>query len=145
MKKFAGWRLWLEGCIGCLALTGTLHAAAPPTHVIATPAEAHAFEDDAPFVFSGQALDVQLSFSSERPVMLERLASIIVAPDVHFELRGELISTAAPAAAPLHKRGLGTLALTDANRHTSNTVLREGTLHVAGASPLGAPTARACE
>src|SRR5690606_22551357 len=45
----------------------------------------------------------------------------------------------APIVAPLEKLGHGTLALTGANSHTSNTVLREGTLVLAGTSAAGMP------
>src|SRR5690606_29140372 len=58
---------------------------------------------------------------------------------VEFTLNGAVSSDAAPISAPLEKLGHGTLALTGANSHTSNTVLREGSLVLGGASAAGMP------
>lgn len=136
MKKLAAWRLWLDGCTVCLAMVGTLHAAAPPTVVIASPEEAHAFADDAPFVFSGQSLVVESGFTTDRAIDLQSLAPIFVSAGERFELSGVVSSSAPRMTAPLEKRGAGTLVLSGANAYTSNTVLREGVLQVSGSSPL---------
>lgn len=137
MKTFAVGRLLLDGCMAGLVGWGSLQAAPLPDTVIGTPGEAHAFTDAAPFLFSGQSLIVNWGFATDRAIELQSLAPIIVGPAQHFELRGEVSSAATPLTAPLEKRGLGTLLLSAANTYTSNTVLREGTLHVAGDSALG--------
>lgn len=137
MKRFAVGKLLLQGCLGSMVWTGALHATVPPRHVVSTVEEAHAFDIAAPFVFEGQPLDVQVGFTTARPVELHQKGEIMVAAGQRFELAGPVSSAAAPTLAPLEKRGHGVLALTGANHYTSNTVLREGGLYLAGASPLG--------
>lgn len=138
MKKFARWRLWLEGSgIAGLLLCGALHAAPPPDVVIATGEDAQAFQVDTPFVFAGQSLLVHTSFAAGRPVELQRLAPVMVASGQRFELNGVVSSGAPPMGAVLEKRGTGTLVLAGENVYTSNTVLREGGLHLKGGSALG--------
>jgi len=136
MKKLAAWRLLLDGCMGGLVLTGVVHAA-PSDVVIASPGEAQAFADTAPFVFAGQTLAVHAGFATDRPIVLEGPASIIVGKGARFELTGQISSQAPPLSAPLEKRGPGTLVLAGNNRYTSNTVLREGALALGGPAPLG--------
>lgn len=136
MKKLAAKRLLLDGCVAAVAFLGVTPAAAADV-LIATPAEAHAFHDDAPFVFSGQTLSVDTSFSTDRAFSLATLAPVFVGEGVHFELNGAVSAQGAPVVAPLEKRGPGTLALLGPNTYTSNTVLREGALRVGGMSPFG--------
>lgn len=136
MKKLAARRLLLDGCMAAVALKGMTPVMASNV-VISTPAGAHAFHDDAPFVFSGQALVVDYGFSTERMITLTRLAPIFVGEGVSFALEGPVSADAPPISAPLEKRGLGELALLGANSYTSNTVLREGLLRMGGGSPLG--------
>lgn len=135
MKKLAARRL-LDGCMAALALKGMTPVMASEI-LISSPAEAHAFHDDAPFVFSGQALIVDTSFSTERMISLAQPASIVVGEGVSFSLEGAVSATAAPISAPLEKRGLGELALRGPNSYTSNTLLREGSLRIGGDTPLG--------
>ncbi|NLC36520.1 MAG: autotransporter domain-containing protein [Alcaligenaceae bacterium] len=138
MKKLAAWSLWLDGCIrGALLVTGAAQAAPPPDTVIASAGDARAFSDSAPFVFSGQALSVQRSFSTDRDFRLERLAPVLVDPGVHFEVNGQVTSAGAPLGTPLEKRGHGVLALAGDNTYASNTVLREGGLQLSGESSAG--------
>jgi len=119
------------------SVLGAVQAAPPPDVVIASPEQVQAFSDSEAFVFSGQTLSVQSSFATERDIMLERLAPVVVGPGVRFELQGKVSSSGLPLGAPLEKRGPGSLVLSGENRYTSNTVLREGTLHLKGASALG--------
>src|SRR5690554_3684970 len=117
MKKLAAWSWWLDGCIWGLVLAlGTAQAAPPPDVVIASADEALAFSDPEPFVFSGQTLSVQKSFSTDRDVRLDRFAPVIVGPGIRFELQGKVSSTGLPLGTPLEKRGSGTLVLAGENR-----------------------------
>lgn len=135
MKKLAAKRL-LNGCTVAIALSVGSHAGAQNV-LIGTPDEAHAFDDAAPFVFSGQSLTVDTSFATDRPVSLGTRAQVFVGEGVRFELNGPVSALAKPLVAPLEKRGAGTLVLRGLNTHTSNTVLREGALRIGGASPFG--------
>ncbi|MFT0849587.1 autotransporter domain-containing protein [Achromobacter sp. F4_2707] len=138
MKKLAAWSLWLDGCVfGAASLAGAAQAALPPDTVITSAEEAREFSNSTPFVFSGQTLSVQSSFSTDRDFQLERRAQVVVGSGVHFEIRGKVSSTGAPLGAPLEKRGLGTLHLSGDNSYTSNTVLREGVLQLSGDAAVG--------
>ena len=138
MKKLAAWSWWLDGCIwGVALILGAAQAAPPPDVVIASAAEAQAFSEAEPFVFAGQTLNVQSSFSTDRDIRLERFAPVIVGPGIRFELQGKVSSTGLPLGTPLEKQGPGTLVLAGSNSYRSNTVLREGVLHLKGASALG--------
>lgn len=138
MKKLAVGGLWLEGCIGCVMMALTPAQAAPPLDTLIVSAEdAAAFAVPDPYVFEGQTLQVEYSFSSQRDIRLERLAPVVVGAGVQFELKGAVSSEGLPLGTPLEKRGLGTLTLSGQNRYTSNTVLREGVLRLSGNSALG--------
>jgi len=132
-------RVMRKAAMVCMVSLQVPLAQAQEPVVIATPADAQAFHDAAPFVFAGQPLAVHHSFSTHRAMVLSRPARVIVGAGVRFDLNGEISSQAAPAAAALEKLGPGALALTGDNTYTSNTVLREGTLRVGGASALGVP------
>lgn len=129
-------------CLAVLASganMGRWAVAAPEPVLITTPADAASFHAAAPFVFEGQTLGVHHSFSTDRDIVLSKPGRITVGPGVEFRLNGSVSSDSAPIVAPLEKLGHGTLALTGANSHTSNTVLREGTLVLAGTSAAGMP------
>lgn len=136
MKKLAAWRLWLESCaLGTVLVSGGAHAALPEK-VIATDDDVRRFDADTPFNFSEGALNVQTSFSTSRDMVLDDWAVVRVAPQVLFELNGTL-SSPTVFGSPLEKLGAGTLRLAGRNTYSSLTALREGTLILAGDTPLG--------
>lgn len=161
MRKFAVWSSWLDGGMQrkgmamhvamalimrtimtvalsmCMLMTGSARAQTPPDVVISTPEEARAFNDPAPFLFSGQSLIVATSFATDRAFVLEKRARLRVGEGVYFALNGT-VSSAEVEAGPLEKWGLGTLTLSGANTYTGGTLLYEGTLQLHGAAPLGA-------
>lgn len=136
MKKLAAWHLWLEGCaLGTMLGLGSAHAA-PPELVIATEQDAQAFSVGEPFVLSDTVLKVQTSVSTPREIQLDGFYAIHVAPNVKFDLTGK-VSNSSVAGSVLEKSGAGTLRLAGGNTYSAPTALREGTMVVAGNSPLG--------
>ncbi|UHL63216.1 autotransporter domain-containing protein [Paralcaligenes sp. KSB-10] len=91
---------------------------------------------DAPFVFSGGALHVGGSFQSNREVRIGERAVINTLADTALHLNGP-IGNVWPSREGLAKLGAGTLVLSGANTYAGNTLLLQGTLHVAGNSALG--------
>lgn len=128
----------VSGAAAIHALAGDAAVAAPVPVVIATPADAAAFDEPAPFVFDGAPLQVHHSFATDREVVLAKRAEITVGPDTLFTLNGTISSQAAPLATPVEKLGAGTLALHGDNQYMSNTILREGVLLLGGAAAAGA-------
>src|SRR5690606_40893862 len=92
MRKLAAWHLWLEGCALCTMMGLGVAQAAQPELVIATEEDVGAFAVAAPFELSNAVLNVQTSFSTARDFRLSGYQAIHVAPDVHFELAGEISS-----------------------------------------------------
>src|SRR5690606_2193711 len=136
MRKLAAWHLWLEGCALCTMMGLGVAQAAQPELVIATEEDVGAFAVAAPFELSNAVLNVQTSFSTARDFRLSGYQAIHVAPDVHFELAGE-ISSVHVSGGVLEKRGRGTLRLAGTKTYAHTTGLREGTLQLAGGSPSG--------
>src|SRR5690606_16824898 len=132
----AAWHLWLEGCALCTMMGLGVAQAAQPELVIATEEDVGAFAVAAPFELSNAVLNVQTSFSTARVFRLSGYQAIHVAPDVHFELAGEG-SSVHVSGGGLEKRGRGPLRLAGTNTYAQTTGLREGTLQLAGDSPLG--------
>src|SRR5690606_287375 len=102
-----------------------------------TPEEARWFHGPSPFLFSGQSLTVATSFATDRPFVLANRGRVGVAEGVYFTLNGA-VSSAEVNVGRLEKWGLGTLSLSGANTYTGGTLLREGSLELHGAAPLGA-------
>src|SRR5690606_232467 len=97
----------------CVFMAGSARAQTPPDLVISTPEEARAFNDPAPFLFSGQSLTVATSFATDRAFVLENRARVGVAEGVYFTLNGA-VSSAEVNVGRLEKWGLGTLSLSGA-------------------------------
>src|SRR3546814_205354 len=91
---------------------------------------------DAPFVFSGDTLYAGASFGSNGQILIDKQATIHVDHDVDLGLNGT-VSNQGSSTQGLIKRGAGTLTLAGNNNYRGNTLLQQGTLHVAGTSALG--------
>lgn len=90
----------------------------------------------APFVFTGDTLYVGGSFESARPVFIGFQARFHTAADTRLHLSG-VIDAHEGSAGGLVKEGPGTLVLSGPNSYRGNTVVEQGTLHVAGNTALG--------
>lgn len=99
--------------------------------------EAQWGQPSAPFLLSRNILYTAGTFDSGREVRIgDTVAGIHVLGGTRLHLSG-VVSSQGSSTAGLEKLGAGTLALSGVNTYHGNTILREGTLHVAGDSALG--------